>query len=128
MRFFLMAATTRIFNLTTAMIIAQEAQAGQGAVGTINVVAVCTAGGSAMDDPRWAAYPVKIVLVIADGANLANAHVTLNKDGKEVASLDCDAPWILFKAPPGFYTATTTLTARRKLPSPSCTTTLPAGQ
>ena len=85
MRFFLMAATTRIFNLTTAMIIAQEAQAGQGAVGTINVVAVCTAGGSAMDDPRWAAYPVKIVLVIADGANLANAHVTLNKDGKEVA-------------------------------------------
>jgi len=92
------------------MIIAREAQTGQGTPVTINgVEAVCTADGSAKYDPRWAAYPVKIVLAIADGADLANAHVTLNKGGKEVAGLDCDAPWILFKAPSGSYTATATL-------------------
>ena len=66
---------------------------------TINgVEAVCTGVGSAKDDPRWSAYPVKIVLATTGGANLANAHVSLTKGGQEVAGLDCDAPWILFKA------------------------------
>jgi len=35
--------------------------------------------------------------------------VSLTKGGKEVAGLDCDAPWILFKPPAGSYTATATL-------------------
>ena len=110
MRFFLMAATASLFTLTTAMLIAQEAQAVQDTPVTINgVEAVCTGVGSAKDDPRWAAYPVKIVLATSGGANLANAHVTLTKGRQEVAGLDCDAPWILFKAPPGSYTATATL-------------------
>ena len=110
MRFFLMAATASLFTLTTAMMIAQEAQAVQDTPVTINgVEAVCTGVGSAKDDPRWSAYPIKIVLATTDGANLANAHVTLNKGGQEVAGLDCDAPWILFRAPAGSYTATATL-------------------
>jgi hypothetical protein len=110
MRFFLMTVTASLFTLTTAMMIAQEAQAVQDTPVTINgVEAVCTGVGSAKDDPRWSAYPIKIVLATADGANLANAHVTLNRGGKEVAGLDCDAPWILFKAPAGSYTATATL-------------------
>ena len=69
------------------------------------VEVVCTGVGSAKDDPRWAAYPVKIVLATTGGANLANAHVSLSKNGKEVAGLDCDAPWILFKPLAGSYTA-----------------------
>ena len=110
MRFFLMTVTASLFTLTTAMMIAQEAQAVQDTPVTINgVEAVCTGVGSAKDDPRWAAYPVKIVLATADGANLANAHVTLTRGRQEMAGLDCDAPWILFKAPPGSYTATATL-------------------
>ena len=110
MRFFLMTVTASLFTLSTAMMIAQEAQAVQDTPVTINgVEAVCTGVGSAKDDPRWAAYPIKIVLATSGGANLANAHVTLNKGGKEVAGLDCDAPWILFKAPSGAYTATATL-------------------
>ena len=45
---------------------------------TINgVETVCTGVGSAKDDPRWSAYPVKIVLATTGGANLANAHVSL---------------------------------------------------
>jgi hypothetical protein len=52
---------------------------------------------------------VKIVLATTGGANLANAHVSLTKGGKEVAGVDCDAPWILFKPPAGSYTATATM-------------------
>jgi hypothetical protein len=43
------------------------------------------------------------------GANLANAHISLSKGNQEVAGLDCDAPWILFKPPAGNYTATASL-------------------
>lgn len=109
MRLFLMAATAGLFT-ATSFIMAQEALAVQDTPVTINgVEAVCTGVGSAKDDPRWGAYPIKIVLATSGGANLANAHVTLNRNGQEVAGLDCDAPWILFKAPPGAYTATATL-------------------
>ena len=110
MRFFLMAATASLFTLSTVMMMAQEAQAVQDTPVTINgVETVCTGVGSAKDDPRWSAYPVKVVLATMDGANLANAHVTLTNGRQEVAGLDCDAPWILFKAPPGAYTVTATL-------------------
>lgn len=77
---------------------------------TINgVQTVCTGVGSAKDDPRWKDYPVKIVLATTGGADLANAHVTLAKGGQTLAETDCDAPWVLFKAAPGRYTATATL-------------------
>jgi len=110
MRFFLMATTASLFTLTTAMLIAQEAQAVQDTPVTINgVETVCTGVGSAKDDPRWSAYPVKIVLATSGGANLANAHITVTKGRQTVVETDCDAPWILVKAEPGSYTATATL-------------------
>ena len=110
MRFFLMAATASLFTVSTVMMMAEEAQAVQDTPVTINgVEAVCTGVGSAKDDPRWAAYPVKVVLATTGGANVANAHVVLTKGRQEMAGLDCDAPWILFKAPPGAYTVTATL-------------------
>ena len=108
MRLFLMTATAAGFALASFAM--DEALAVQDTPTTINgVEVVCTGVGSAKDDPRWSAYPVKIVLATTGGANLANAHVSLSKDGKEVAGLDCDAPWILFKPPAGGYTATATL-------------------
>ncbi len=73
------------------------------------VQTVCTGVGSAKDDPRWKAYPVKIVLATTGGADLANAHIILARGGQTLAETDCDAPWVLFKAPPGQYTATATL-------------------
>lgn len=86
------------------------AQAVQDTPATMNgVETVCTGVGSAKDDPRWAGYPVKIVLANSAGANLAAAHITLSQNGKPVAETDCDAPWILFKPAPGKYTATATL-------------------
>jgi hypothetical protein len=109
MRVFLMTSVVVGFALSTVML-AGQALAVQDTPTTINgVEAVCTGVGSAKDDPRWSAYPVKIVLATTGGADLANAHVSLSKGGKEVAGLDCDAPWILFKAPAGSYTATASL-------------------
>jgi hypothetical protein len=108
MRLFLMTATAAGFALASFAM--DEALAVQDTPTTINgVEVVCTGVGSAKDDPRWSAYPVKIVLATTGGANLANAHVSLSKGGKEVAGLDCDAPWILFKPTAGSYTATATL-------------------
>jgi hypothetical protein len=109
MRLFLICVTAAGFALTTTMM-AEQALAVQDTPTTINgVETVCTGVGSAKDDPRWSAYPIKIVLATTGGANLANAHVSLTKGNQEVAGLDCDAPWILFKPPAGSYTATASL-------------------
>src|SRR5262245_61010198 len=110
MRLFLMTVTAAGFALASFAM--NEAMAVQDTPTNINgVEVVCPGVGSAKDDPRWSAYPVKIVLATTGGANLANAHVSLSKVGKakesqEVAGLDCDAPWILFKPSAGSYTAT----------------------
>lgn len=110
MRLFLMTAAAAFFPLAALMMSTEEASAVQDTPTTINgVETVCTGVGSAKDDPRWSAYPVKVVLATAGGANLANAHVSLSAGGKEMAGLDCDAPWILFKVPAGNYTVTATL-------------------
>jgi hypothetical protein len=109
MRLFVMTAVAAFSTFATVML-ANEALAVQDTPATMNgVETVCTGVGSAKDDPRWSAYPVKIVLATAGGANLANAHVTLTKSGKTLVQTECDAPWILFKAPAGKYTATATM-------------------
>lgn len=73
------------------------------------ITAVCTGVGSAKDNPEWGAYPVKIVLANEAGENLAAAHFRVTRDGQTVLETDCDAPWLLIKAPPGSYTATATV-------------------
>ena len=86
------------------------ASAIQDTPATINgVETVCTGVGSAKDDPRWQAYPVKIVIANTSGQNLAALQVALTMDGKPIVQTVCDAPWILFKLPAGHYTATATL-------------------
>jgi hypothetical protein len=110
MRLFLMTAAAAFFPLAALMMSTEAAVAVQDTPTTINgVETVCTGVGSAKDDPRWSAYPIKVVLATTGGANLANAHVSLSAGGKELAGLDCDAPWILFRAPAGSYTVTATL-------------------
>ena len=78
---------------------------------TINgVETVCTGVGSAKDDPRWSAYPVKIVIANTAGENVAAMQIALTANGKPVVQTICDAPWILFKLPAGHYG----VTARRQ--------------
>lgn len=92
MRLFLMAATAAGFALSTWML-ADSALAVQDIPTPVNgVETVCTGVGSAKDDPRWSAYPVKIVLATSDGADLPEAHISLTSGGQEVVGLDCDAP------------------------------------
>src|ERR1051325_4385666 len=106
MRLFLMAVTAAGFGLSTFMM-AEEAAAVQDTPTTINgVETVCTGVGSAKDDPRWSQYPVKIVLATTGGANLANAHVSLTKGGKEVAGPEFAVPMLLLESPAGTHNTT----------------------
>ena len=73
------------------------------------VTAVCTGVGSAKDNPEWPSYPVKIVLANSAGEDLAAAHFTVASGGKTLLETDCDAPWLLLKAPAGQYTATASI-------------------
>jgi hypothetical protein len=108
MRFFLIS-TISLFS-AAAVLAATQALAVQDTPTDINgIETVCTGVGSAKDDPRWKAYPVKIVLATTGGADLANAHISLTKNGQTLVQTDCDAPWVLFKAPPGSYQATASL-------------------
>ena len=79
-------------------------------MGGVNVV--CTGVGSAENDPRWAAYPVRVVFSNGGAQFLSGVHLTLSQGGKTLATVDCDGPWVLFKLPKGQYTATATLTGQ----------------
>jgi hypothetical protein len=93
-----------------AAALATPALAIQDTPTTINgVETVCTGVGSAKDDPRWAAYPVKIVIANTSGQNLAAMQIALTKGGKAVVQTICDAPWVLFKLPSGHYAASATM-------------------
>ncbi|MBV9548380.1 MAG: hypothetical protein JO256_01755 [Alphaproteobacteria bacterium] len=70
------------------------------------ITAVCTGVGSSKDNPEWSSYPVKIVLANSAGEDLAAAHFTVSGAGGAMLETDCDAPWLLLKAPSGRYTAT----------------------
>jgi hypothetical protein len=65
----------------------------------------CTGVSSeSRDDPRWTAYPVKLVFAAADGSFLGDVDVTIaDAAGSEVFAAHCLAPWLLVDLPPGRY-------------------------
>ena len=68
------------------------------------VEAVCTGVSlDARENPRWAAYPLKVEIAGRGGQYLGDVAVTLSQDGKILAALRCDGPWTLFRLPPGRY-------------------------
>ena len=64
---------------------------------------VCTGVGSAKDNPDWKGYPIKLTFSNLAGENEAAEHVAITKGGKIVMETDCDAPWLLIRAPAGRY-------------------------
>jgi hypothetical protein len=69
--------------------------------------AVCTGiGADARNDPRWAAYPLRIEIVGRAGEYLGQATVTLTQNNEAIISARCGGPWLLLKAPPGSYDVT----------------------
>jgi hypothetical protein len=74
------------------------------------VETVCTGVGSAADNPAWQAYPVKLTFSNPAGEYETAGHVAITQAGKMVLESDCDAPWLLIKAPPGRYDVQASLT------------------
>jgi hypothetical protein len=71
---------------------------------------VCTGIGSAQDDPRWKAYPVRVEFSNKAHEYLSDADIVLAKaDDTGLASFFCPATWVLFKLPPGNYRVTATV-------------------
>ncbi len=67
------------------------------------VESVCTGVGSAKDNPDWKDYPVKLTFSNLAGENEASEHIAISQGGTPVMETDCDAPWLLIKAPAGRY-------------------------
>jgi hypothetical protein len=69
-----------------------------------NFEAVCTGiGSNARNDPRWAAYPLKVEIAGKEGQLLGAAQVTLMKGDESLVTVGCGGPWVLFKVDPGAY-------------------------
>jgi hypothetical protein len=69
--------------------------------------AVCTGiGADARNDPRWAAYPLKIEIVGRAGEYLGQATVSLSQNDEAIISVQCGGPWLLLRLPPGPYDVT----------------------
>jgi len=76
-----------------------------------NVETVCTGIGSGKDDPRWAAYPIRVEFSNAGAQYLSGAHVKLSDVArKTLAEFDCSGSWVLFKLPRGKYTVSASIT------------------
>ncbi|MEI9931565.1 MAG: hypothetical protein WDM89_13765 [Rhizomicrobium sp.] len=72
-----------------------------------NVTAVCTGVGSAKDDPKFAAYPIRLEFSNGAAQFVANEHVKLmNNTGAVLAEFDCQGPWVLLQMPKGLYSVT----------------------
>ena len=68
------------------------------------IESVCTGVGlDARQDPRWANYPLKVEIAGPGGQYLGDEHVVLRQSGKDLLSLTCDGPWVLFQLPAGRY-------------------------
>jgi len=61
-------------------------------------------GGEGQTDPRWPAYPAKLVFAGGDGAYLSDIAVSIeNAKGESVFETVCDGPWLLVNLPPDKY-------------------------
>src|SRR5471032_3247017 len=93
-----------MISTATGSLMALPALAVQDQPVTIGgVESVCTGVGSAKDNPAWGGYPVKLTFSNTAGENEASEHVAIMQGGKTLMETDCDAPWLLIKAPAGSY-------------------------
>ena len=61
----------------------------------------CTGIGQTKNDPKWAAYSVKLEFADAQRALLANETVSLSSGKTEILDVACEGPWLLLKLPAG---------------------------
>jgi hypothetical protein len=64
----------------------------------------CTGIGDTRNDPKWAAYPIRVEFSNAKNEYMIDALVALADAKNElVVVVRCDGPWLLMKPPPGTY-------------------------
>ncbi|HWF64520.1 MAG TPA: hypothetical protein VN685_07920 [Rhizomicrobium sp.] len=73
------------------------------------VKAVCTGVGESKNDPRWRAYPLKLVFANTKGQYTAGERIDITRNGQTMIQTSCDAPWLLLKPMAGNYRVTATL-------------------
>jgi hypothetical protein len=68
------------------------------------VESVCTGVGlDARQDARWGNYSLKVEIAGPGGQYLGDEHLVLRQSGKDLLTLTCDGPWVLFQLPAGRY-------------------------
>ena len=67
------------------------------------ITAVCAGIAESQDDPRWAAYPVRVEFANASDQYIAGVNLTLSQGRKVLAHLSCSGAWLLFQLPRGRY-------------------------
>ena len=68
------------------------------------IEAVCTGVSlDAREDPRWAAYGLKVEIAGAGGRYLAEETIAIRQGGKTLLTAGCKGPWMMFRLPPGRY-------------------------
>jgi hypothetical protein len=78
-----------------------------------SVDAVCTGVGSAKDDPRWAAYPIRLEFSNSGAQYLSGENVKLmDKTGQPLGEFDCTGPWVLLQLVKGTYSVTASIPAQ----------------
>jgi hypothetical protein len=72
------------------------------------ITAVCAGIGESQDDPRWAAYQVRVEFANAANQYIAGVDLTLSQGRKVLAHLSCAGAWVLFQLPGGRYEVSAT--------------------
>lgn len=68
------------------------------------ITTVCTGiGEEHQNDPRWSAFPLKIVFAGKDGQWVTDADISITRDGTGLLDVHCGGPWLLVKLPAGRY-------------------------
>ena len=70
----------------------------------------CTGIAESKEDPRWAAYPLKLIFAAADGDYASDVRVEIDNDaGNRVFEAYCEfEPWLMVDLAPGKYKVTAT--------------------
>ena len=68
---------------------------------------VCTGIAESRLDPRWSAYPLKLMFTTGGHAYIINVRVTISDaKGRPVFKAFCPTPWLLVRLAPGRYRVT----------------------
>jgi hypothetical protein len=67
------------------------------------ITAVCAGIGQSQEDPRWAAFSVRVEFANAADQYIAGVSLKLSQGRKVLAHLSCPGAWLLLQLPAGRY-------------------------